>query len=411
MHYNEIAEELIKMYIERTTYLKELIAWRDQKVIKVITGMRRTGKSILLGQLYRDYLLTSGVTEAQIIIVNLESIDNEHLYHYRTLYDYINAQLIPDKKNYVIIDEVQNADQFQKAVDSLYIKDNVDLYITGSNAQVLSSELATLLSGRYITIELLPLSFKEYKSSQKKEKTNAELYAEYARYGGLPYITALNNKEMQISQYLEGIYNTVLKKDIIIKRKISDVFVLEDVIKFMFDNIGNITSTNKISNTLTTHGRKVTRQTIDRYISYLIDSFILYKVNRYDIKGKEYLKSLEKYYVVDLGIRNHLLGFRNIDRGHVLENIVFLELKRRGYEIFIGKYADKEIDFIAKKADEMMYIQVAETIKDKQTFTREITPLRMIDDYYPRLIITTDYDLNKDYDGIKVVNVYDWLLS
>lgn len=396
--------------IKRDVYLNQLINWKDHKLIKVITGMRRSGKSTLLMELYKQHLLSTGVLESQIIIVDLESIDNEHLYNYRALYDYINSKIINDDMYYVFVDEVQNADSFQKAVDSLYIKDNVDVYITGSNAKILSSELATLLSGRYVTIEVLPLSFAEFKDTIKEPKTNEEIYAEYIRWGGLPYLTNISNNS-QKETYLQDIFNTVLRKDIIDKNKIRDIFVLEDVIKFVFDNVGSILSTNKISNTLTSNGRKITRQTVDTYLSYLLDSFIIYKIGRYDIKGREHLKSLEKYYLADTGLRNTLLGFRDIDRGHILENIVYLELRRRGYEIYIGKYDVYEIDFIARKNDETIYIQVSETIKNKKTFEREINPLKRIDDFYPRLILTTDYDLNSDYEGIKVKNVYDWLLN
>jgi len=309
----------------------------------------------------------------------------------------------------VIIDEVQNAVEFQKAVDSLYIKDNVDLYITGSNAYILSGELATLLSGRYVTIEVLPLSFKEIVDSRSSENQLDVLYRDYLRWGGFPYVIQLLNDEKLIHQYLEGIYNTILKKDIIARNKVSDIFVLEDVIRFVFDNIGNIVSSKKISDTLTSSGRKVSRPTVDSYLNYLVSGYAVYKVNRYDIKGKEYLKSLEKYYVTDLGLRNYLLGFRNMDRGHILENVIYLELKRRGYEIYIGKYDDKEIDFVAKNNDEVYYIQVAETIKSNDTLERESVPLRVIKDYHRRVIMTLDYDVNKSFDGIIVMNALDWL--
>jgi uncharacterized protein len=399
-----------KMII-RSGYLNTLIQWKDHRLIKVVTGMRRCGKSTLLTKLYRDYLMSVGINENQIIVIDLESIENEHLYHYRTLYDHIVQRLIKDKKNYVIIDEVQNAESFQKAVDSLYILDNVDLYITGSNAKVLSGELATLLSGRYVTIEMLPLSFKEFKAGRTSSQTNQDLYIDYVRFGGFPYINELNSNQKLIYEYLEGIYNTILKKDIIARNKISDIFVLESVIKFVFDNIGNILSGNKISLTLTSGGRKVYRQTIDSFLTYLIDSYVVYKVGRYDTKGKAYLKSLEKYYVGDIGLRNYLLGFKNMDRGHILENIVYLELRRRGYKIFTGKYEAHEIDFVVQTPNETIYIQVAESIANEDTLERELRPLRAIKDLYPRLVLTMDKDLNQSYDGIKVINVLDWLLT
>jgi uncharacterized protein len=401
----------MKHIIHRAEYLNTLIQWKDHQLIKVVTGMRRSGKSTLLTTIYRDYLLSVGVKKEQIIIIDLESIDNEHLYTYRALYDHIKTRLIKNKKNYVIIDEVQNAESFQKAVDSLYVLENVDLYITGSNAKVLSGELATLLSGRYITIEMLPLSFKEFKDGQSTTKSNQDLYLDYVRYGGFPYIHELNLHDKNIHDYLEGIYNTILKKDIIARHRISDVMVLEDVIKFVFDNIGNILSSHKISQTLTSGGRRVYPQTVEAFLSYLIDSFVVYKVGRYDTKGKTYLKSLEKYYVADIGLRNYLLGFRNMDRGHILENIVYLELRRRGYKIFIGKYEDHEIDFVIQNQRETMYIQVAETIASKETLQRELTSLRLMKDLHPRLILTMDRDLNTSYDGINVVNVLDWLLN
>lgn len=395
--------------INRNNYLDQLIKWKDHQVIKVITGIRRSGKSTLLCRLFNDYLISQGISTDQIIVVNLESIENEHLYHYKKLYEHILKLLVPNKKNYVIIDEVQNALEFQKAVDSLYIKDNVDLYITGSNAYMLSGELATLLSGRYITIEMLPLSFNEFIDSNKKNVSIEEMYRDYLRWGGFPYISQLSNDDKLINQYLEGIYNTILKKDIIARNKVSDIFVLEDVIKYVFDNIGNIVSSKKISDTLTSNGRKVSRPTVDAYLNYLINGYAINKVNRYDIKGKGYLKSLEKYYVTDLGLRNHLLGIKNIDRGHILENVVYLELKRRGFEIYIGKYDDKEIDFVVKDSNGVYYLQVSETIKSKETLERELAPLRAIKDFHRRVIITLDYDVNKSYDGIMIINAIEWL--
>jgi uncharacterized protein len=400
---------MIKSTIIRNNYLNQLIQWKDHQVVKVVTGIRRSGKSTLLCTLYKDYLLSRGISNHQIIVINLESIENEHLYHYESLYEHITKLLVPNQKNYVIIDEVQNAVEFQKAVDSLYIKDNVDLYITGSNAYILSGELATLLSGRYVTIEVLPLSFKEIVDSRNGENKLDILYRDYLRWGGFPYVMQLLNDEKLIHQYLEGIYNTILKKDIIARNKVSDIFVLEDVIRFVFDNIGNIVSSKKISDTLTSSGRKVSRPTVDSYLNYLISGYAVYKVNRYDIKGKEYLKSLEKYYVTDLGLRNYLLGFRNIDRGHILENVVYLELKRRGFEVYIGKYDDKEIDFVAKNNNEVYYIQVAETIKSNDTLERELVPLQAIKDYHRRVIMTLDYDVNKSFDGIIVMNALEWL--
>jgi len=396
-------------WIKRMSYLEQLIQWKDHKVVKVITGIRRSGKSTLLNNLFTSYLLSHGVRESQIISINLESIDNEHLYNYKSLYEHITDRLKPNEMNYVIIDEVQNATNFQKAIDSLYIKDNVDIYITGSNAFMLSGELATLLSGRYVTIEVLPLSFSEYLSSLDATYNIDVAYRDYIKWGGFPYVTQLNKNEASIRQYLEGIYNTILKKDIIIRNRVSDIFVLEDVIRYVFDNIGNILSSKKISDTLTSSGKKISRPTIDTYLGYLINGYAVYKVQRYDIKGKEYLKSLEKYYVTDIGLRHYLLGFRNINHGHLLENIVFLELKRRGFEIYIGKYDNKEIDFVAKDSKRIIYIQVVESMKSIEAMERELSPLKMIRDYNPRVVLTRDYDLNASYDGIQVLNVLEWL--
>lgn len=397
--------------ITRSAYLNQLIQWKDHQVVKVITGIRRSGKSTLLCTIFVDYLVKHGIQKERIIIVNLESIDNEHLCHYKSLYDHIVKRLDPNQKNYVIIDEVQNAFEFQKAVDSLYILNNVDLYITGSNAYMLSGELATLLSGRYVTIEILPLSFREFSESTKNHRNLDTEFRNYLRYGGFPYVSQLSNDEKQIHQYLEGIYNTILKKDIIARNKVSDIFVLEDVIRFVFDNIGNIVSSKKISDTLTSNGRKVSRPTVDAYLGYLMNGYAIYKVNRYDIKGKEYLKSLEKYYVTDLGLRNYLLGFRNMDRGHILENVVFLELKRRGFDVNIGKFDDKEIDFIARTSNDIFYIQVTESIHSPETLQRELEPLRAIKDFHRRIIISMDYDENQSYDGILVINAIDWLTA
>lgn len=395
--------------IQREEYLTKLIRWKDQKIIKILTGIRRCGKSTLLCSIYRNYLLEQGVSVEQIMVVNLELLENEHLCDYKSLYNHVIANIVSDKNNYVMIDEVQNAKQFQKAIDSLSLIDNIDLYITGSNAYLLSGELATLLSGRYVTIEMLPLSFNEFVSTVPNEKNLEIMYRDFVRWGGFPYVRQLNGQNTLINQYLDGLFNSIIIKDIITRNKISDVFVLKDVIRFLFDNIGNILSSKKISDSLTSHGRKVSRPTIDAYLQYLINSYCINKVSRFDIKGKEYLKSLEKYYVTDLGLRNYLLGFRDIDRGFVLENVIYLELKRRGFEVFIGKYDNKEIDFIASNNDNIFYIQVAETVKTNIVLERELTPLKAIKDFHHRAIITLDYEINQSIEGIKIVNALEWL--
>jgi predicted AAA+ superfamily ATPase len=341
--------------------------------------------------------------------VDLESIDNKDLYSYESLYKHVTSRLCRGKKNYVIIDEVQNCRDFQKAIDSLYIKNDVDLYITGSNAHILSGELATLLSGRYITIELLPFSFKEYIAAVKNEDSLEKKFRDYIRYGAFPYVPTFNGNEKQINNYLEGLYNTVFKKDIIERYKISDAAMLEDIIKFLFDNIGNPVSSNKISNTLTSNHRKISQPTVENYLSFLANSYLLYKVGRYDIKGKEYLKSLSKYYIADIGLRNYLLGYKGLDRGRVLENIIYLELRRRGYKIYTGKVGSSEVDFIATLHGQTQYYQIAQTVSAGETLERELAPLRGIKDFNQRFLITLDYDANKSYDGIKHLNALEFL--
>ena len=308
---------------------------------------------------------------------------------------------------YVFLDEVQNVRQFQKAVDSLFIKDHVDLYITGSNANILSGELATLLSGRYSEISMLPLSFAEYFELIGGDKRNA--WNAYYRNGGFPYAAAIEDEDIR-KDYIAGIYNTVLLKDIVTRKRISDIPLLESVIKFLFDNIGNIVSSKKISDSLTSYGRKTTSVTVENYIDALTEAFVLYKAGRYDVKGKQYLKSLEKYYLVDISLRRLLLGDKNTDIGHILENIVYLELIRRGYAVTIGKVDDKEIDFIAETGGDKIYYQVSASVLDPATFAREIEPLKKANDHYPKFILSMD-EMPMGEDGIKQVNIVDFLLE
>ncbi len=328
--------------IDRPIYLKELISFKDKNLIKVITGIRRCGKSTLF-DLYTNYLLENGIKEEQIIRINLEDADFDFIQSYKELYEYVKSKLVKDKQNYVLIDEVQNVTEFQKACDSLYIKKNVDLYITGSNAYLLSGELATFLSGRYIEIKMLPLSFKEY-ISYVGETDLQQKYLDYITKSSFPYASNLESQKA-IRVYLEGIYNTIIIKDIVTRKNISDVSSLENIIKFMFDNIGNLCSSTKIANTITNMGKATSVPTIENYLTALVDSFILYKVNRYDIKGKQYLTTGVKYYLADIGLRYFLLGSKKADEGHILENIVYLELLRRGYEVYIGKVNEGEVDF------------------------------------------------------------------
>ena len=396
--------------INRRRYVELLKSYRDMQVIKVITGIRRCGKSTLL-KLYSEELKKSGIREDQIIFINLEEIENESLRDSTHLYDYIKKHLVSNMTNYIFIDEVQECKNFQEVVDSLFVKDNIDIYITGSNAHMLSGELATLLSGRYVTIEVLPLSFEEYLEGVGDKANIERQYRDYIRYGSFPFILQFQGNEDQIRNYLDGLYNTIFKKDIIMRNSISNESALENVTKYIFDNIGNITSSKRISDTLTSNNAKVSQPTVDNYLRALADSYIVYKVDRYDVKGKQHLKSMAKYYVADMGMRNYLLGYKNADRGFVLENVVYLELRRRGYKVFVGKVDNGEIDFVVFKGSDIIYIQIAESIKDPIVFEREMKPLKMVRDYNKRVVLTTDYDANESYDGIKHINVLDYLLG
>jgi len=392
--------------VQRKQYMQKLMKMKDKKIIKVVTGIRRCGKSTLL-LLFRNYLRECGIEDRQIISVNFEDVANEPLLDYRMLHEYVTERLIPDKMTYVFLDEIQNVPEFQKAVDSFFIKDNVDIYITGSNAQMLSGELATLLSGRYIEISMLPLSFTEYYEMVGGDKRDA--WNRYFKNGGFPYTAAIEDEDIR-RDYLLGIYNTVLLKDVVARKRISDIPLLESVIRFLFDNIGSIVSSKKISDSLTSYGRKTTSVTVENYIEALTGAFVLYKAGRYDVKGKSHLKSLEKYYIVDVGLRRMLLGDKNADIGHILENIVYLELLRRGYTVDIGKVDDKEIDFIATTGGDKIYYQVAASVLDPVTFAREIAPLKKVSDHYPKFILSMD-ELPMSEDGIKQVNIVDFLLE
>ena len=331
--------------VQRKHYLEKLKKLRDQQIIKVVTGVRRCGKSTLLKQ-FQAYLLETGISKEQIIDINFEDVSNEHLLEYHALHDYVTGLLQPGKMTYIFLDEIQNVPDFQKAVDSLFIRENTDIYITGSNAHLLSGDLATLLSGRYIEIPMLPLSFAEYTELSGLEPRTA--WRNYFQNGGFPYAVQITDADIR-HDYLDGIYHTVLLKDVAARKRINDIGLLESVVKFMFDNIGNIVSSKKIADSLTSFGRKTTSVTAENYVTALTDAFILYKAERYDVQGKQHLKSLEKYYIVDIGLRSLLLGNRGRDVGHVLENIVYLELLRRGYHVCIGKVGDLEIDFVAER--------------------------------------------------------------
>lgn len=408
--------------IDREEYLDFLIKSKDKQIIKVVSGVRRCGKSTLF-EIYKDYLHKNGVEQNQIISINFEDMDYEELTDYKKLYEYIKSKIIEDKKNYVFLDEIQNVDKFEKVVDSLFIKENIDLYITGSNAYFMSSELATLLSGRYIELKMLSLSFKEYYQTRleyenldKKEnkilKTLMQYYNEYIVNSSFPYTLQLNNNLKNIYEYLSGIYNSVLLKDIVARLKIADVIRLESVVKYIFDNIGNLTSISKIANTLTSMGRKTDTKTVEKYVKGLVDGLLIYEVNRYNIKGKEFLSTLSKYYVSDLGLRQMILGNRNIDMGHILENIIYLELLRRKANVYVGQFDKNEIDFVVINSNEVEYYQVALTVLDENTLKRELAAFKNIKDNYPKYLITLDDLLpNTDYEGIKVINALEWLLG
>lgn len=392
--------------VERKIYMDKIKKLQDQQIIKVVTGVRRCGKSTLLRQ-FQSYLLNTGVEQEQIIAIKFEDVENEGLLDYHALHSYVTERLVPGKMTYIFLDEVQAVPNFQKAVDSLFLRENTDIYITGSNAYLLSGELATLLSGRYIEIPMLPLSFAEYLELSGLEKHSA--WQKYFQNGGFPYAVQIDDDAIR-HDYLDGIYHTVLIKDVASRKRINDISLLESVIKFMFDNIGNIVSSKKIADSLTSFGRKTTSLTAENYVTALTEAFILYKAERYDIQGKQHLKSLEKYYAVDMGLRQLLLGNRRRDIGHILENIVYLELIRRGYHVSIGKVGELEVDFVAERSGETAYYQVSATVMSEDTFDREITPLKRIRDNYPKYIITMD-EMPMDEDGIKIINVIDFLLK
>jgi predicted AAA+ superfamily ATPase len=397
----------------RPNAVKQLAAFRNTRLIKIISGVRRCGKSTLW-ELYRNYLLENKVNPRQITEINLEDADYRHLLDPWALHDYIKARLLPKKMNYVFLDEIQNIKEYEKAVDSLFIKKNVDLYITGSNAHMLSGELATLLSGRYVEIHLLPLSFREYLSAFRQKDILSRRYHDYLTNSSFPYTLELADREdskKQIGNYLGGIYNTILLKDIVARKKIADVLVLENLVRFLFDNIGCETSAKKIADTMTSAGRNISVHTVESYLSALTDSFILYRVRRFDIKGKQHLKTGNKFYLVDPGLRYFLLGSQAGDEGRVLENIVFLELRRRGYEISFGKVGNTEIDFVAVKGGLPVYFQVALTAREQSTLERELRPLNNINDHYPKYLITLDDDPPASYNGIRRINALDWLLE
>lgn len=397
--------------IKRKEYLQQLINWCDKKVIKVITGVRRCGKSTLM-DLYKSCLLEQGVANEQIISINFEDYDYIDLLEPRNFYAYVKERILSDgRMTYCFFDEIQNVKDFERVVDSLYIKPNVDIYITGSNAYMLSSELATLLSGRYVEIKMLPLSFKEYVEASGDERELARKYRSYIETSSFPYVLDMKQDARVIREYLNGIYNTIVVKDITQRNKFPDTMMLESVLRFAYDNIGNILSTKKIADTMTSDGRKIDTKTVEKYLNALMESYMLYQCKRYNIKGKQYLKTLDKYYAVDMGMRKVLLGSKAMDAGHILENIVYLELLRRGYDVYIGKVDDLEVDFVAMDDKGMTYYQVSATVRDEKTLKRELASLQSINDHYPKILLTLDDDPEMEYAGIRKINALDWLLG
>lgn len=405
--------------VERKGYLDLLKKWKDDEVIKVVTGIRRCGKSTLL-KMYMEFLKSQGISDDRIIFINFEELEYEHISDYKILYNYIKERLHPAEMTYIFLDEIQLVEDFQKAVDSLQVKENTDIYISGSNAYLLSGELATLLSGRYVEINMLPLSFAEF-CELKSDEDKDLLFAEYMKNGGLPYVSKLDNDDEKINMYLEGIYNTIIVKDIEErqkrkesdpnKRKVNDIALLKNISRFLASSVGSPVSVKSITDYVTSTGRKISQNTTDDYVEALVEPYIFYPVERYDVPGKQLLKKNQKMYIVDLGIRRYLLARQRYDLGFSLENIIFLELLRRGYKVNIGKIGTTEVDFVARKDDRIYYFQVTASMVEETTFEREITPLKNINDNYPKTIITLDRFTLGNYDGIEVINAIDWLLQ
>ena len=404
--------------VQRTEYLQRLLSWKDDNVIKVVTGIRRCGKSTLLMQ-YRDCLKEQGVAEEQIISINFEDLDFEELLDYKKLYQYLKERLCADKMTYIFLDEIQKVTGFEKVVDSLYVKDNTDIYITGSNAYLLSGDLATLLTGRYVEISMLPLSFREYCALTRMEGEAA--FAQYLNYGGLPYVAAMKKTDEKVDIYLEGIYNTVIVRDIedrqsrkesdTAKRKITDIALLKSIAKYLASVIGSPVSVKSVTDYLVSNGRKVSHNTVSDYMEALRESFIFYPAERFDIAGKQILKANKKWYMIDLGLRNHILPRKNYDLGFSLENVVYFELLRRGYQVCIGKYETTEVDFVAQKQGTLTYFQVTANMTAQETFDREMKPFYNMKDNYEKIVLTLERFTVGNYDGIQVINVLDWLLE
>lgn len=396
--------------IERKEYLNMLHRWRDKDVVKVITGIRRCGKSTLM-ELFQHELLREGIPEARILSINLEDYGNMELRDPVKLHEYIISHASKDEKTYVFLDEIQNVKDFPPMVDSLYLRKNLDLYMTGSNAYMLSGELATFLSGRYVTVDMLPLSFAEYVQWTGDRYDLSKKYRDYLEYSSFPYATKLSGDQKAIQEYLSGIYHTVVMKDVIGRLKSADPMMLESILRFVYSSTGSPISTKKIADTMNSEGRKIDVRTVEKYLSAFLDSYIVYQARRFDIRGKQHLKTLEKYYAVDIGLRFFLLGRAHADIGHLLENVIYLELLRRGWNVSIGKLDELEVDFVAVNQNTTQYIQVAATVRDEATLLRELRPLQRIKDNYPKIILTLDDDPDADYAGIRRKNALDWLIQ
>ena len=404
--------------INRPAYLNQLIQNKDVDLVKIVTGIRRCGKSALL-DLFHQYLVESGITESNIIHMNLESLRYRSITDYLTFYDYVSERIAKEGKTYLIFDEPQAVEHWEKAIESFRLDFDVDIYITGSNAYMLSSEFSTLLSGRYIGIRLLPLSFKEFLTFYEFSEsiTMEEKFQRYLQFGGMPILREYHFNEARSNQALEGIYSTVVLRDVLQRNPQADQATMQKIMLFLCSNIGSITSPNRIGNVLSNEGdiktgkvKNIAGKTVEKYIAMLRSAFIVSSVGRYDVKGKQLLKTLGKNYIVDIGFRNMLLGYRDVDRGHILENIVYLELIRRDYNVYIGKVGETEIDFVAEKPNEKLYIQVTESMQSTETRERELRPLRMISDNYEKIVLSMDHSYINSYDGIKSINLIDWLL-
>jgi len=400
--------------IQRVHYMERLKSFKDNKLIKVITGLRRCGKSTLL-QLFKQDLLESGIPHNHIIDINFELMAYDDVREYRRFYKLVKEMIPSPGKCYLLLDEVQQVKQWEKAINSLSVETDVDIYITGSNAYMLSSDISTLLSGRYVEIKMLPLSFKEYLlfDHLPADMSVEDKFNNYLKYGCLPTVTTLPQEDSTINEFLRGIFNTVIVKDVVARSNNRDVELLEKILRYIISNTGNIISSNKISGFLSSQGKSesVKSSTIASYLATLEKAYIIYQANRFDIKVKEQLKTLSKYYVTDTGIRNMLMGYSDSDMGHVLETVVYFELLRRGYEVFIGKWYDKEVDFLAIRQNTRKYYQVTLSLINDSVKSREIAPLAAINDNYEKIILSMDKTYITDHQGILFRNIIDFLLS